>query len=150
MVQNIHPRVVIWIPSSRLMWADQLKEIDSSYVRILRSPCANKVQKQEIKVWRKWAYIKEREKKVHILALYFCAFMSSETQSIFRPYMHQWREGSKVIVHYSLDATNELLKRINPYYKYFWLVGSWEVIKNRYQIFMSNLQFNSVQKAPKS
>ena len=27
MVQNIHPRGVIWFPSSRLMWADQLKKL---------------------------------------------------------------------------------------------------------------------------
>ena len=39
MVQKIHPRGVIWVPSSRLMWADQLKKIDSSSVHILRSPC---------------------------------------------------------------------------------------------------------------
>ena len=40
MVQKIHPRGVIWVPSSRLMWADQLKKIDSSSVHILRSPWA--------------------------------------------------------------------------------------------------------------
>ena len=38
MVQKIHPRGVIWVPSFRLMWADQLKKIDSSSVHILRSP----------------------------------------------------------------------------------------------------------------
>ena len=38
MVQKIHPRGVIWVPSYRLMWADQLKTIDSSSVHILRSP----------------------------------------------------------------------------------------------------------------
>ena len=27
MVQNIHPRGVTWVPSSRLMWADQLKKM---------------------------------------------------------------------------------------------------------------------------
>ena len=32
MVQKIHPQGVIWVPSSRLMWADQLKKIDSSSV----------------------------------------------------------------------------------------------------------------------
>ena len=39
MVQKIHPRGVIWVPISRLMWADQLKKIGSSSVHILRSPC---------------------------------------------------------------------------------------------------------------
>ena len=29
---------VIWVPSSRLMWANQLKKIDSSSVNILRNP----------------------------------------------------------------------------------------------------------------
>ena len=38
MVQKIHPRGVIWVPNPRLMWADQLKKIDSSSVHILRSP----------------------------------------------------------------------------------------------------------------
>ena len=27
MVQKIHPWGVIWVPSSRLMWADQLKKL---------------------------------------------------------------------------------------------------------------------------
>ena len=38
MDQKIHPRGVIWVPISRLMWENQLKEIDSSSVHILRSP----------------------------------------------------------------------------------------------------------------
>ena len=42
MVQKIHPPGVIWVPSSHLMWADQLKKIDSSSVHILRSPCLMK------------------------------------------------------------------------------------------------------------
>ena len=35
MVQKIHPWGVIWIPNFRLMWADQLKKIDSSSVHIV-------------------------------------------------------------------------------------------------------------------
>ena len=27
MVQKIHPRVVIWVPNSRLMWADHQKKL---------------------------------------------------------------------------------------------------------------------------
>ena len=38
MVQKIQRRGVIWVPITRLMWADQLKTTDSSSVHILRSP----------------------------------------------------------------------------------------------------------------
>ena len=37
MVQKIHPRGEIWVPSSLLMWADHLKKIDSSSVHICKS-----------------------------------------------------------------------------------------------------------------
>ena len=42
MVQKIHPRGVIWVPSFRLMWADHQKKltvVPSIYV--LRSPCVS-------------------------------------------------------------------------------------------------------------
>ena len=46
MVQKIHLWGVIWVPSSRLMWADKLKKIDSSSVHILRSPCIRLLTEQ--------------------------------------------------------------------------------------------------------
>ena len=41
MVQKIHPQGVIWIPSSRLMWENQLKKLTAvpSIYKELRSPC---------------------------------------------------------------------------------------------------------------
>ena len=46
MVQNIHPlpRGVFWVPSSRLMWKDQLKKICQQFrpYYIYRSPCYDK------------------------------------------------------------------------------------------------------------
>ena len=41
MVPKIHPWGVTWVPSFRLMWADQLKKTESSSVHILRSPWAD-------------------------------------------------------------------------------------------------------------
>jgi hypothetical protein len=35
MVQKIHPWDVIWVSSSHLMWADQLKKIDISSVHLV-------------------------------------------------------------------------------------------------------------------
>ena len=46
MVQKIHPWGVIWVPSSHLMWADQLKKIDSSSVHIYKE-----VHAQAIAIW---------------------------------------------------------------------------------------------------